>query len=104
MTYRMIRHPEVEQDLEAILVLILDYAGPQIALRKLAEIEASIESLTDGPHRGTLRDEIHQDLRVIPTARKGAICFTVDDDAKEVLIIAVAYAGQEWARMIEDRS
>ena len=45
MAYRIVRHPEVEQDLENILVLILDYAGPEIAHRKLAEIEASIESL-----------------------------------------------------------
>ena len=103
MAYRIIRHPEVEQDLENILVLILDYAGPHIALRKLAEIEASLESLREAPHRGTLRHEIYPDLRVIPTARKGAICFTVDESVKEVKIVAIAYAGQEWARMVGDR-
>ena len=103
MAYRIVRHPEVEQDLENILVLILDYAGPEIARRKLAEIEASIESLADTPHQGTLRHEIYPGLRAIPTARKGVVCFTIDEDGQEVQLVAVAYAGQEWSKMVADR-
>ena len=96
MSYKIYRHPEVEQDLFDIVDLIAEYAGVLIAMNKLAEIEATILSLVDMPHVGTIRDEIAPNLRAIPTARKGVITFTVDDAERTVLIISITYAGANW--------
>lgn len=89
MTYRIRFHPLVARDLDAIAQWILDYAGPDIAARQLAEIEAAIATLRDTPHKGSLRDEIAPGLRAIPAGRKAVIAFVVDDDAAEVLIYTV---------------
>ena len=42
MIYRIRFHPLVARDLDAIAHWIIDYAGPEVATRKLSEIEAAI--------------------------------------------------------------
>lgn len=96
MTWRIRFHPLVARDLDAIARCILDHAGPEIAARKLAEIETAIATLRDTPHKGSLRTEIAPGLRAIPAGRKAVIAFVVDDDASEVLIYVVTYGGADW--------
>jgi toxin ParE1/3/4 len=104
VNYRIRYHPRVARDLDAIAQWILDYAGPDSAARKLAEIEAAIATLKATPHKGSLRAEIAPGLRAIPAGRKAVIAFTVDDDATEVLIYAVTYGGADWAKRSRMRS
>lgn len=104
MSYRIRFHPLVARDLDAIAQWILDYSGPEVAARKLAEIEATIANLTDTPHKGSLRHEIAPGLRAIPAGRKAVVAFTVDDGASEVLIYAVTYGGADWAMRSSARS
>ena len=104
MSYRIRFHPLVARDLDAIARWILDYAGPEIATRKLAEIEAAVATLRDTPHKGSLRPEIAPGLRAIPAGRKAVIAFVVDDDVAEVLICAVTYGGADWAMRSSTRS
>lgn len=100
MNYRIKFHPLVARDLDTIAQVIIDYAGPDIAARKLAEIEAAIATLRATPHKGSIRDEIASGLRAIPAGRKAVIAFVVDDVAREVLIYAITYGGADWiARM-----
>jgi toxin ParE1/3/4 len=103
VTYRVVRHPRVARDLESIADLIADYAGVDVALRKLAEIEACLTRLADTPHVGTIRNEIAPGLRAIPAGRKGVVCFVVDDAAREVRVISITYAGAEWMRVVTER-
>ena len=42
-------------------------------------------------------------LRAIPAGRKAVIAFTVDDDAHEVHIHAVTYAGADWITRSKSR-
>jgi len=104
VNYRIRYHPLVARDLDAIVRWILDYAGPDAAARKLTEIEATIATLKETPHKGSLRTEIATGLRAIPAGRKAVIAFTVDDDAAEVLIYAVTYGGADWAMRSSMRS
>lgn len=104
MTYRIRFHPLVARDLDAIARWILDYAGPDIATRKLTEIEAAIATLRDAPHKGSLRPEIAPGLRAIPAGRKAVVAFVVDDEAAEVLIYAVTYGGADWVARSSARS
>lgn len=102
--FKIIRHPAVQNDLFDILDLIATYAGVEIALRKLGEIEETIKSLESRPFQGSIRNEIHSNLRAVPTARKGVICFFVDKDKRTVEIVAIAYAGADWSNMVSGRS
>lgn len=104
MKYRIRFHPLVEQDLDAITEWIIDYAGVDVAARKISEIEEAIESLADMPRRASRRDEIVTGLRVIPAGRKGVVAFTVDDVAGEVLIQAVTCGGADWVSQSRGRS
>lgn len=104
MIYRIRFHPLVARDLDAIAQWIIDYAGPEVAACKLAEIEAAITTLKTTPHKGSLRDEIAPGIRAIPAARKAVVAFVVDDDAREVLIYAVTYGGADWIRRTGARS
>jgi toxin ParE1/3/4 len=96
VNYQIKFHPLVARDLDAIAKAIIDYAGPDSAARKLAEIEAAIATLKATPHKGSIRDEIAPGLRAIPAGRKAVIAFVVDDVAKEVLIYAITYGGADW--------
>ena len=104
MIYRIRFHPLVARDIDAIAHWIIDYAGPEVAARKLAEIEAVIATLRVTPHKGSVRDEIAAGLRAIPAGRKAVIAFVVDDDAREVLIYAVTYGGADWVGRSTARS
>jgi toxin ParE1/3/4 len=103
MNYNIKFHPLVADDLDAIASIIIDYAGPAVAARKLAEIETSIATLQHTPHKGGIRDDIAPNLRAIPAGRKAVVAFVVDDEAKEVLIYAITYGGADWMRRIDAR-
>ena len=96
MTYSVRFHPLVARDLEAIAQWIIEYAGSEVARRKLDEIEQEIASLARMPHKGSIRDEIAPGLRAIPAGSRAVIAFTVDDDTREVLIHCVTYSGADW--------
>lgn len=96
MKYRIRFHPSVSDDLAAIAGVIIDYNGPEAATRRLAEIEEVIAGLREIPHKGSIRNEIVPGLRAIPAGRKAVIAFTVDDEAREVLVHVIACAGTDW--------
>lgn len=96
MTYRLRYHPSVRDDLETISGLIEDYAGAQVARRKLTQIAEAAQGLGALPHIGTRRDHILPGLRAIPAARRAVIAFIVDDAAQEVHILAITYGGADW--------
>ena len=97
-------HPKVRDDLRAIVAAIAEHAGQVAALRRLAEIEATAQSLALTPHKGTLRDEIAAGLRAIPAGRRGVIAFSVDDAAREVRVHAIGYGGSDWLGRVRARS
>jgi plasmid stabilization system protein ParE len=97
VTYRVRLHPAVARDLDAIVLWSLERAGPPAAERRLTEIEAVLSGLAGVPQRGSRRDEIAPGLRAIPAGRKAVVAFVVDDDQREVRVLAVTYAGADWA-------
>lgn len=103
MTWAIRFHPDVSTDLDRIALWITDYTGPVSAARKLDEIEQVINSLTEVPHKGTVRPEIAPGIRAIPAGRKGVIVFTLNDERCEVLILTVTYSGADWATLSVSR-
>ena len=104
MIYRIVYHPEIRNDLLNISKLLTDYAGVIIAENKLAQIKAAIKGLSETPHIGSLRSEIAEGLRAIPSAGKGVITFTVDDSTKTVYLISITYAGADWMPAVSQRT
>lgn len=103
MRYKVIRHPLVRDDLSKMTVFIGEYAGYDIAEKKINDIEATLLSLRDFPHVGTVRDEVYPRLRIIPAAVKAVVCFTVADDRREVYVICVSYGGADWGSRVKER-
>ena len=104
MPYHLLLHPDIEQDLIDIANLIADFAGNQVAERKLTEIEERLIKLAETPHIGSIRDDIYPGLRVIPVAKKGVVTFIVNDELKTVQIVSITYAGADWFARINDRN
>ena len=102
--YGILRHPSVADDLADIARLIADYAGTEIALRTVDEIETVIQKLGEVPHKGSLQNEIAHGLRAIPAAGKGVVSFVVDDKHQVVHIMAIGYAGSDWTRVARSRN
>lgn len=103
MTYRIVYHPEIRNDLLSISKLISDHAGIDVAQKKLGHIREAIEALRDTPHIGSVRSDIFDGLRAIPSAGKGVIAFTVDDINKTVFLVSVTYAGADWMSGVSTR-
>ena len=69
MIYRIRFHPLVARDLDAIAHWIIDYAGPDAAARKLAEIEAAIATLKTRPTRAA--SAMKSPLACVPSRQAG---------------------------------
>ncbi len=96
MNYRLRYHPAVADDLSLIAEITSDYAGPRVARRKLDEIAHAVPGLQALPHKGSRRGHMLPGLRAIPAARRAVIAFTVDDNAQEVHVLTITYAGADW--------
>jgi plasmid stabilization system protein ParE len=104
MVYAITRHPRLETDLEDIHRLISDYAGLDVADRKIIEIVHFIDRLKDFPKIGTVRESVLAGLRAIPASDKAIVCFTVDDATQSVFVLGVSYAGSDWQKHMVTRS
>jgi plasmid stabilization system protein ParE len=69
VNYRIRFHPLVARDLDAIARWILDYAGPDAAVRKLVEIEAAIATLK--AHRTREVSAMKSPLVCVPSRQAG---------------------------------
>lgn len=103
MSWEVVFHPEVRNDLTAIARMLESYAGRETAIRKLDEIEAAARALGENPHRGTRRDEIAPGLRAVPAGRRGVIAFGLDEGRRMVLVYAITYGGGDWMGRVRTR-
>jgi plasmid stabilization system protein ParE len=101
--YELTFHPEAVDDLDRIDIYISGYAGETVAHRRVAELKVIIDQLAIFPNIGSPRPSIVSKLRLLPHKSTAVICFTVDDDARIVKIICIAYAGQDWQAMARER-
>jgi toxin ParE1/3/4 len=85
---------------EADLIAIYDYiagrAGAGIAFRFTRRIEEYCLGFADVPERGTRRDDLRPGLRTVGFRRRATILFELDRRKKQVVILGIRYAGQNF--------
>ena len=102
--FRVVRHPLVDRDIARVATFLLQRTTPRSLARKLAVLDADVNSLGDNPYRGTERNDIASGLRAIPSAGKGVIAFEVREDTRTVRVLSVTWGGADWMGMIARRS
>jgi toxin ParE1/3/4 len=101
--YAVRLHPAVRSDLDRIAGGLAAHSGWQVAERKLEGFAEALRRLALTPHKGTVRDEIAPGIRAIPAAGRGVVAFVVDDEAREVRVMAIGYAGSDWVSRAASR-
>ena len=102
--FRVVRHPLVDRDIARIATFLLQRTTPRSVARKLAALNADVNSLGENPYRGTERNEILSGLRAVPSTGKGVIAIVVREDTRTVRILCITWGGADWMGMIARRS
>ena len=91
--------PEAKGDLVALYDCIAAAAHPNTALAYIERIETFCHGMRIASERGTRRDDIRPDLRIVTFERRVTVAFTVDETS--VVILRLFYAGRNWEELIE---
>lgn len=91
---RVIFSPEAQTDLLELYDWISDQADPVTAIKYIERLEVFCSNLSDGSERGTLRDDIRPNLRVIGFERRVSIAFSVATDV--VTVLGFFSGGRNW--------
>ena len=93
MRRRVVFSREAAQDLIELYSYIAEQSGPHRADAYTERIRAYCRDFADFPERGTRRDDIRPDLRLIGFERRVTIAFDVTPDT--VTIDRILYGGRD---------
>lgn len=94
---RLVRHPLVAQDIAGLARHVLTVSGdPGAALRRLDEVDAMMASIVEAPDLGTRLDSPLDGWRVRHGGRGRALSIVYRVDGERLLVVLVAFAGQDW--------
>ena len=82
-------------DLDRIYTIIAEASSPTTADRYDGRIRAFCERLEHSSERGTRRDDVRPDLRVVGFERRVTIAFVVEPE--RVVILRLFYGGANWS-------
>ncbi len=63
---------------------------------RISELRNFIRKLESTPHRGTIRNDLMVELRILPDRRQAAIAFKVDDQKRTVKVLRIFYGGEDY--------
>ena len=98
--YSVIFSPRAEQQLGSLYAYIAEQGGEERAERYISGIISFCQGLSTFPERGTKRDDLRPDLRVIGYAKRVTIAFSVKTD--KVIIHGVFYGGQNYDFVLQE--
>lgn len=81
-------------DLDGIYDMIADAAGPHMALSYTLRIHRACMRIDLASERGTRRDDIRPELRILGFERRVTIAFVVLPE--RVTILRIFYGGADW--------
>lgn len=95
--YNVYFSPDAVTDLAAIYDYIADTSGfPDVAFAYMQRLRKKCEELTLAPQRGTKRDDIRKNLRILALDKNAVAAFEVQEDKRIVIILNVFYGGQDY--------
>ncbi|MGN6423742.1 MAG: type II toxin-antitoxin system RelE/ParE family toxin [Asticcacaulis sp.] len=97
---KVILSPTLRRDFVNIYRWIKLKTSPSLALRYVQRIEAYCRKFDLAAERGTRRDDIRQDLRVISFEGRVTLLFLVTDEA--VIFLRAFYGGQDWEEELSE--
>jgi toxin ParE1/3/4 len=99
--YRVVFTSRAKSQIQNIWDWLAEQASDGVAGQFTARLLERCQSLGSFPHRGTPRDEIRSGLRTIPFRRMVTIGYVIF--GADVVIVALAYRGQDLASVIDRR-
>ncbi len=72
------------------------------AAKRFRDIEEAMERLALAPFQGTLRQNLMPGLRQV-TKDRAIFYFTVDEERRQVNVLAIFYGGQDHQRLMLER-
>ena len=87
--------PDAGNDLDRIYNIIAEASSAITADRYDSRIRAFCERLDYGSERGTLRDDVRPDLRVVGFERRVTVALIVEPE--RVVILRLFYGGANWS-------
>ena len=100
MSYRLLLHPEFENDVTRMVLFIAENADEDAALKASDRADEALTALAHNPHRAAPRDDVMPNLRIALFRHSGVIPYLIDDTRKEIFVLGLFYGGQEWDRHI----
>lgn len=98
--YHVVFRPLAEEDLANLYDYIAGRGGWKVAGDYIDRIEAACLSLASAPQRGTRRNDVSRDLRIIGFERRAVIAFRVRKS--EVEILRIFYGGRDYERIMRE--
>ena len=93
--------PDAVKDLEAIYSYIADKSGyPERAWAFVEELRHKCHELEIAPLRGQQRNDLMENLRIIPLEKKAVAAFLVDEETQAVLILNIFYGGRDYEALL----
>src|SRR4051794_28824473 len=96
MEYTVRLLPAAKEDLRGIHKYIARKSSPAIASRYAGRIRAFLAGFSRYPMRGSVRNDVRSDIRIVGFEGRVSIAFFVEGD--EVLIAGILYAGRQLSR------
>lgn len=103
MNYSIAYHPLISRDLANIDDFLTADSGPLVADAKAVLTVRGIRSLSTLPYFGSRRVTPGGKEYRIKVAGKAVIAFTIDDENREVFIVAITYGGMDWQSRVVSR-
>jgi toxin ParE1/3/4 len=100
--YTVIFTPRAERHLESLYAYIATHGGEQRADNYVSRIVTECLSLATFPERGTQRDDVRPNLRIMGFARRVTIAFSINVTTSTVAIHGVFYGGQDFGSTLRD--
>jgi toxin ParE1/3/4 len=100
--YSVIFSPRAEQQLGSLYAYIAESDGEERAEGYISGIITFCQGLSTFPERGTKRDDLRPNLRIIGYAKRVTIAISVQAD--RVIIHGIFYGGQDYdSVLLEDQ-
>lgn len=91
---RVVLLPEAQADLRWIYNTVDQAAGPVTAMRYIERIETYCRGFDYASKRGTLRNDLRPELRIVGFERHVTVAFAVTAD--DVVVLRLFYGGANW--------